>query len=71
MHLYTTFLSFQSICSLQIPMLSPSIPEGRRWGGHFERCMFNMFDMFKPSGHGNIYGKFQECLGEHSKMIPS
>ena len=24
-----------------------------------------------PSGHGNIHGTFQECLGEHSKMILS
>ena len=24
-----------------------------------------------PSGHSNIHGTFQECLGEHSKMILS
>ena len=24
-----------------------------------------------PNGHNNIQGTFQECLGEHSKMIPS
>ena len=40
---------------------------------HFERLIEaeRESEEIYPSGHGNIHGTFQECLGQHSKMITS